>query len=67
MNQDLPTHIRATVESICESGCDRVNQVIEQLESGKTVAEMSGLDQSDQQQVLRELKDIMAVYNRHPA
>ena len=67
MNPNLPVHIRTTVESICELGCERVNQIIAELESGKTVAETAGLARSEQAQVLRELKDIMSVYDRHPA
>ncbi len=67
MNQDLPAHVRTTVESICALGCDRVNEIIDELESGNTVLETTGLDQTDQHQVLRELKEIMAVYDNKPA
>ena len=67
MNPNLPVHVRTTVESICELGCERVNQIIADLESGKVVVETAGLAQSEQAQVLRELKDIMSVYDRHPA
>lgn len=67
MNPGLPVHIRTTVEAICELGCERVNQIIADLESGKSVAETAGLPQSDQIQVLQELKDIMSVYDHHPA
>jgi len=67
MNPNLPVHVRTTVESICELGCERVNQIIADLESGKVVTETAGLAQSEQAQVLRELKDIMSVYDRHPA
>lgn len=67
MNRDLPAHVRTTVELICELGCDRVNEIIVELDSGNAVQETTGLDPSDRQQVLRELKDIMAVYDKHPA
>jgi hypothetical protein len=67
MNPALPVHVRTTVESICELGCERVNQIIADLESGKTVAETAGLPQSEEKQVLQELRDIMSVYDHHPA
>ena len=64
MNPDLSDHARTAVESICGLGCDRVNEIIDALESGHSVKETAGLDRSDRYQVLRELKDIMSVYER---
>ena len=67
MTHDLPAHVRTTVESICELGCERVNEIIAELESGRHVPETTDLSALDQQTVLSELKAIMAVYDRNPA
>jgi hypothetical protein len=60
-----PAHIQSIIESICELGCDRVNEIIDVLECGNSVDETRALDKSDQQWVLMELKGIMAVYNKN--
>lgn len=62
-----PSRIQSAIESICELGCDRVNEVIAALESGDTVAQTKNLDAPDQQWVLKELKAIMAVYDSDQA
>lgn len=62
----LSAHVQSTIESICELGCDRVNDIIDALEHGNTVMETSGLDKTDRQRVLLELKEIMAVYDSNP-
>lgn len=63
---DDPTaHIQSIIESICELGCDRVNEIIDVLEHGNTVDETRALDQGDQLRVLMELKAIMAVYDNN--
>ncbi len=67
MNDDLPAHVRTTVESICELGCERVNEIIAELESGHHADETAELSAIDRQKVLHELKTIMAVYDRNPA
>ena len=67
MNPELPAHVRLTIETICELGCERVNEIIDSLESGTGVSETTGLDESDQRMVLMELKEIMAVYENDPA
>ena len=62
---NLPAHVQSTIESICELGCDRVNEIIDVLERGNSVDETRSLDKSDQQRVLKELKTIMAVYDNN--
>ncbi len=62
MNPDLPVNVQLTVESICELGCTRVNEIIDALESGTQIEETINLDKTAQQRVLHELKQIMAVY-----
>lgn len=60
--ENIPSRLQATIESICALGCNRVNEIIDALESGEPVQETEELDQTDQQWVLIELKAIMAVY-----
>jgi hypothetical protein len=60
---DPPSHVQASIESICELGCDRVNEIIDALECGNSVEETNRLDKTDQQWVLLELKAIMAIYD----
>lgn len=64
---DLPARVQSTIESICELGCDRVIEIIDALESGTAIEETRGLDKTDRQQVLIELKAIMAVYDNNQA
>jgi hypothetical protein len=63
--EDPPAHIQSIIESICELGCDRVNEIIDVLERGNSVDETRALDKSDQQRVMMELKAIMVVYNKN--
>jgi hypothetical protein len=56
--------VSATINDICHDGCDAVNAVIEALEQGKTPPAMNDLSQVEQDEVLKELKQIMSVYNR---
>lgn len=67
MTIDLPLNIQSCVESICELGCERVNEIIALIEAGKAVDEVSALDREEQNRVLRELKAIMAVYDQEQA
>ncbi len=63
MISNPPSHVQSIIESICKLGCDRVNEIIDVLECGNSVEETRGLDKSDQQWILMELKAIMAVYD----
>lgn len=67
MNPDLSDDARSAVESICALGCERVNEIIDALESGCSVRETAGLARSDRSRVLQELKEIMSVYDRDSA
>ena len=64
MNPDLPAHLQTTIESICEQGCAKVNEIITALESGDSIEETADLGDGEREQVLLELKEIMAVYDR---
>ena len=64
---DLPAHVQSRIESICELGCERVNEIIDLLEAGKYIAELSELDKTEQHNVMLELKAIMDVYDQDKA
>lgn len=63
MNPDLPAHVQSVIESVCELGCERVNEIIRSMECGHSVSEVAELDQNEQRRVLIELKAIMSVYD----
>jgi hypothetical protein len=50
------------LEQICEQGCRIVNQVIQQLEQGKNIDNIQYLSHVQQNRLLQELKNIMAIY-----
>ena len=50
------------VEILCQQGCRTVWGTITSIENGDSLAETVGLDQGQVQDVLNELKSIMAVY-----
>ena len=45
-SDDPPAHVQSIIESICELGCDRVNEIIDVLERGNSVDETRALDKS---------------------
>ena len=59
----LPQKLQQCVESLCGDGCQAVNGYIEQLEHGGSVPQTELLSYEDRQELLRELKSIMAVYD----
>jgi hypothetical protein len=59
-----PSKVSATINDICHDGCDAVNAIIEALEQGNTPPAMDDLSRDEQHEVLKELKQIMAVYKR---
>ncbi len=58
----LPPKLQQCVESLCGEGCQAVYRHIEQLESGGSLPQTAQLSYEEQQEVLAELKNIMAVY-----
>lgn len=61
-NQSGEKAVAANVEHICGLGCTRVNEIIDTLENGIDCKELEGLPSEHREQVLLELKSIMAVY-----
>lgn len=58
--------VERLVDQICEQGCDAVRSVIRNLEARSPLPETARLDPSAQAALLRELKDIMQVYDNPP-
>jgi hypothetical protein len=54
--------VDARVETICLKGCRQVRRDIALLESGAEIPEAGGLAPDERRLLLRELKQIMAVY-----
>ncbi len=54
--------LEARLEALCEKGCRRVWRDIEALERGEDLAETRGLTPEERRWLLRELKQVMAVY-----
>jgi hypothetical protein len=50
------------VEAICEKGCKSVREDVRLLSQGVVLPELQNLDEMARQQVLKELRSIMAVY-----
>ena len=60
MNNQLVEHC---VEVLCNQGCQSVWRNIEVIEAGEKPDAMDGLSGEECEQVLEELKSIMAVYD----
>ena len=54
--------VEQCVESLCQNGCATVRATITAMEHDMTSVPLTGLELAEQQQVLNELKVIMAVY-----
>ena len=64
MKSKLPPHLQSLVETLCESGCENVNGIIENLSRNQTSKETRDLDEQEKEMVLNELKNIMSVYDQ---
>jgi hypothetical protein len=54
--------VEARIEAVCQKGCSEVRRDIAALESGVHLPETEDLNEDERRLVLRELKQIMAVY-----
>ncbi len=54
---------QAVIEALCAKGCRQVWREIQALEAGDPPEETRGLTGAERDQVLSELKAIMAVYD----
>ena len=64
MNKGLPQHLQTIVETLCGTGCQRVNEIIETLTKGADVKDTAALTEKERKQVLHELQSIMSVYDQ---
>ena len=64
MNKDLPQHLQTIVETLCETGCQRVNEIIETLGKGADVKDTAALTEQERKQIFHELQNIMSVYDQ---
>lgn len=63
MSNPLPQHIQHALEQLCNDGCSAVRGYIAELESGATLPALETFDENEKALVLRELKEIMSVYD----
>ena len=56
--------VEQCVESLCQNGCATVRATISAMEKDISNVPLAGLEASEQQQVLNELKVIMSVYDQ---
>lgn len=56
--------VQDAIDSLCNEGCKAVSQYIIDLESGKYSAAVRKLSNAEIRIVIKELKEVMAVYNR---
>ncbi|MCW8853628.1 MAG: hypothetical protein OQK76_02900 [Gammaproteobacteria bacterium] len=61
MNED---NISKAVEAICHQGCTSVSDIIDALENGITVEQTTHLSCDELIALLKELKAIMAIYEK---
>jgi hypothetical protein len=54
--------VDARIEAVCSKGCSQVRQDIAALEAGAELPETRDLSEEERSTLLRELKQIMAVY-----
>jgi hypothetical protein len=57
--------INQRIEAVCQAGCKAVRASIATLESGHDETLTEDLSKEERMQILRELKTIMAIYDRH--
>ena len=63
MAPDLAKKITHKIEALCEQGCTQVNQLLDRAENGKEIEELSEFSQSEVKQIIKELVEIMSVYD----
>lgn len=56
--------INRCIDVFCHRGCREVTRIIGVLERSEPLSETDGLNTAERGEVLRELKAIMAVYDR---
>jgi hypothetical protein len=57
------TQVNQCIDALCQCGCDAVRATIEAMEAGADVPQVQTLSSEEREQVLDELKAVMAVYD----
>lgn len=57
-------HVQQRIEAMCQQGCDCVRSYIRAMEDNLPLSQLDGLNSTEIDRVLVELKAIMAVYDR---
>jgi len=57
-------HVQQRIEAMCQQGCDAVRSYINAMEEHLPLSQLDGLDATEKDRVLTELKAIMSVYDR---
>ena len=60
----MSNKVHKIVELICKQGCTSVNDIIQSLEQGKSTNHDETLNATERVQLIKELKEIMSVYNK---
>ena len=62
MNPNLSKKVSSKIEELCAQGCSQVNQLLEDANDGKNIVLQSEFSDSEIEQIIDELTQIMAVY-----
>ena len=62
MNPDLSEKVSIKIELLCEAGCTQVNQVLEKAGNGEAIEELAEFNETEIEQIIIELTNIMTVY-----
>ena len=62
MKQKPDNKLSEKIETLCESGCTKINLLLEKAAQGIESEELKDFTPSESKQIVDELKKIMAVY-----
>ena len=62
MNPNLSKKVSSKIEELCAQGCTQVNQLLEDANNEKNTKLQSEFSDSEIEQIIEELTQIMAVY-----
>ena len=60
----LKPELQSVVDQLCEDGCKRVSKYIREIQAGDYPRQMRKFNRQECDEVMAELKSIMAVYDR---
>lgn len=63
MKPEHSNKITEKIESVCEQGCSEVNELLKKAENGNNIGELSGFSETEIEQIIDELNEIMSVYD----